>query len=402
MIWSWLQVMYMVSTWVNVLIYVLCTPFFIYYQKELPIRYRCPGIKITAASIMIISILLRFIYEFIWPFVGLKAIERVLWLLCVASLLPVFIRHYYLVGKAQELQVGVKSRRYLATNHGAWVAYVINGIIPVVVLVIVSLRGNESIDIITGKVNNVGSILMLIQCVFATAFLCWYIFSAPKDSLGLKTQFLALVVVAIGYSCVAMMAQLFGIGEIQKTLLAVTVPTVVLCLDYAWPVFVSMKLRKRNKRKAIKDTSGVDSLCRKALQRSTCSSTEQIELGSALEDELERILSSPKQSESFSRFLAKEYCLEYLMFLQDVEAYRYCFYDFEVRKVREVKDQIVEDYLIPNSVNELEELPQKIQELYWIDTQIKPDLFLEAEVWVKQYLVDHHLARFENWFDEVE
>jgi hypothetical protein len=358
---------------------------------------------------MILSIIVRFIYEFYVPNPAFKAIERVGWLLCVSSLLPVFVRHYYLLEKANDLQLGLKSRLFLSTVKGAWMIYLVNGTIPVMVLITASIIKNGSMEDTLEVINDVASVLMLVQCLIATMFLCWYIFRAPNDRFCLKTQFITLVGFAITYSGVALMAQLFRVGEIEKNLLAVVLPMFVILMDYAWPVFVSMKVQKKNKKrnsiksiKSVKEPkkeTSVDSLCRKAIQRST-KSNENIELGS-FEDELETILASEKLSQSFSRFLAQEYCLEYLMFLQDIETYRYTFYDLELNQIKQLKDQIVEEYLMPSAVNELD-MPSRIQESYWLDQQIKPDLFLEAEMWVKQYLIDHHLSRFQNWQDDCE
>jgi hypothetical protein len=191
-------------------------------------------------------------------------------------------------------------------------------------------------------------------------------------------------------------------------------------IDFALPVVVSMRLQRMNKLKVHAPMDGemtpkkesetvvrkttVDSLARKALSRSNLSSTSSdvdVQNGEQIEDVLDRILLSEKLSASFSRFLAREYCLEYLMFLQAVESYRYQFYDESTVLLRQMKEQIIEEYLLPNAVNEID-VPARVQEKYWMNTPLQADLFLEVEAYVKQYLIEHHVSRFQLYYEDCE
>jgi ABC-type multidrug transport system fused ATPase/permease subunit len=411
-----ITILFFVCAAMDLVIYMVCTPFFIIYRNEVPIKYRCPGIKILAATSAIISIAVRICHDFWFSWEGFKAIERIGWNVAAASLLPVFIRHYHLLRKSKLLQEGkLVTFSYYATVRGAWFVYLICASVPICTLIIIAFVVPP--DQVLNRIGDATSILMLAQCVIAGLFLAWYIFGAKRDSLHIKTQFITFMVFATLYAGVALLVTLFGIGEIEKILLAIIVPTILLVIDFALPVIVSIRLQRMNKQTvhSIEDTNKtegetvvrkttVDSLARKALSRSNISSKASDvddQTVEPIEDLLDQILLSEKLSASFSRFLAREYCLEYLMFLQAVESYRYNFYDESTVLLRQMKEQIIEEYLLPNAVNEID-VPARVQEKYWMNTPLQADLFLEVEAYVKQYLIEHHVSRFQLYYEDSE
>ncbi|KAJ3324461.1 hypothetical protein HDV06_006872 [Boothiomyces sp. JEL0866] len=121
---------------------------------------------------------------------------------------------------------------------------------------------------------------------------------------------------------------------------------------------------------------------------------------SDLRELLAKILATPALLELFSEFLAGEYCVETLMFIQAIEQYRKIARMGNVGLLKLQRKRIVEEFLIANAINEMN-LPfkmkvdtcKKVEELS-ASNELHVDLFDVLDTHIKDSLIDNKIARF--------
>lgn len=131
---------------------VLCTPIFIKYHDEPPIRYRTGSLRLFSTYTCYIAMVLNYCAmayprSYIQDFVAFSC-----WILTFCSILPIYIRHRNLMamvkkrqqiingqGDAREIQRYLKSIGFWSTEKGCWIIYMVYSILPLVAFFILAL-----------------------------------------------------------------------------------------------------------------------------------------------------------------------------------------------------------------------------------------------------------------------
>ncbi|KAJ3261378.1 hypothetical protein HK103_005986 [Boothiomyces macroporosus] len=123
---------------------------------------------------------------------------------------------------------------------------------------------------------------------------------------------------------------------------------------------------------------------------------------SDLRELLNKILATPALLELFSDFLAREYCVETLIFIQAIEQYRKIARMGNIGLLKVQRNRIVEEFLMANAINEMNlpfkmkvDICKKVQELSTSD-KLHIDLFDTLDSHIKDSLIDNKIARFAN------
>ncbi|KAJ3276208.1 hypothetical protein HDV01_005656 [Terramyces sp. JEL0728] len=123
---------------------------------------------------------------------------------------------------------------------------------------------------------------------------------------------------------------------------------------------------------------------------------------SDLRELLYKILATPALLEMFSEFLAAEYCVETLLFIQSIDQYRKIARMGNVGLLKLQRKRIVDEFLVANAINEMNipfrmkvEACKKVEQLSSLN-ELAIDLFDVVDSHIKDSLIDNKITRFAN------
>ena len=178
-----------------------------------------------------------------------------LWELSVATLLPCFIRHNYLL-KIAQLQKDLITRdrkdfsssetfkkyKYYSSERMTWINFALVAFMPVVTTLVFFSIG----DPFSGrKFEQVCHLILFIQVIITSIYCVYYLYGQEPDNYGIKLQYICSVCIIAGYAVFLGLSYALKM-EIVATFASILAPIGVCLVDLVWPVYVCRKITKDN------------------------------------------------------------------------------------------------------------------------------------------------------------
>ncbi|KAI8923722.1 hypothetical protein BC831DRAFT_23799 [Entophlyctis helioformis] len=351
----------------------------------------------------------------------------------LATYLPLFVRHYSVlrttrlqaelskqVGdtgfldeqKAVSLRKQVSLSRQLSSERASWLVFAT--LAAVVIAITASIDSTFSMANFDANVHTgyevIVNILGVVILGVTTLFLASYIFSAPNDNYHMKSMIIALIVIRDASMIVQFAANnapsdVFVVVDYCEVFI---LPILVYIVEIVLPLLVVV----RNKR--IKVEVSVPSKERLAQRRMSIVPPPSQRLSSSSAGAgggngeitaahiLQIILTTADLNEAFEKFMAKEYCLENLLFLRTIEKYNRVVAIGSVQEAAQLRNYIANEFIATKSPNELN-IPSMLRKecLEEIEQANKArdigrTVFYDAEEHVRHIVIANSLARFQK------
>lgn len=337
-----------------------------------------------------------------------------LWELSVATLLPCFIRHNYLL-KIAQLQKDLITRdrkdfsssetfkkyKYYSSERMTWINFALVAFMPVVTTLVFFSIG----DPFSGrKFEQVCHLILFIQVIITSIYCVYYLYGQEPDNYGIKLQYICSVCIIAGYAVFLGLSYALKM-EIVATFASILAPIGVCLVDLVWPVYVCRKITKDNLKtdfRSLKQFSNqtltfdtklthlesvLDTVNIPKRSHSSNYSRIELEKRESTDEFLDMIISSYALSEQFGNFLAKDYSVQNLLFVERVSCWRSA--EDDLVKA-DLLANIIENFLDKDAVNQIC-IPGSIAVMRDIDPV---DCILQADVHIRNLIHQNHLNRF--------
>ncbi|KAJ3348227.1 hypothetical protein HDU91_006604 [Kappamyces sp. JEL0680] len=383
----------------NSIVFLVSAPLVAHYRRMNPIRFRTWSLTLLGSASLWLASGLDALYHLLGEkYSALLYSPYILWILSLGSLIPILIRHYFLLraSKLQQLisQGGVGANALIfdviklkawTSESRTWLVFGATFAAPlVVVLACISILPPEGFFFVI-------NMILFVQSSFLVVFTGWYLVRSPMDNLGIKIQFLSAVALIFFYTMTVLVCYITKTNWIGAQLLASLIPCMVFVILVAWPVAVCIKMSREDRARPRSQILYHQQLGQPFVR------TSQRRLS---ETPLDSILSNPVLVEAFSKFLEREYCVENLLFLQEMQKYRSASEssDYSYSQVLNMRNELVAGFVAPSSPNQVN-LPgtivKPILEMARSPYDAKSSILLfEAEQHVRQLVSENHLSRF--------
>ncbi|KAK6099777.1 hypothetical protein MT418_001162 [Batrachochytrium dendrobatidis] len=440
------------------LLIVVCSPIIIHERDQPMVKYRSWTINLAAC----LAITIRSIIDACTSmdgWVDYETLPFTFWLknicltITVCSYGPIYLRHYYLLRlpvlqtqlfnyetmvdpeKYKKLSRSLVRTKFLSSEAGAWMFFAIN-FIPLMGIGIYYLL-NANFDEMAIGIPNPADLYMVKMCVsvifISSLFVIWYGAGAPKENFHIMKQFYVVTVSSLITATVLLIGVTSGDLHTNRLCFAIAFVMTFLTLSvdilmplqylvtnqrYNTVVLSSSKKSKAHKRKYMGihahkmagsngvilssetnvndySSTGSDSSSKINSQTSKKSGTYTIP----------KIIDSPPLRDAFCQYLAREFSLENLLFLETVRLYKEKVRQVPtIANVKQISDKIMTEFIAPNSVNEVN-LPKKdVNKLTAalhtalgneLNVELALTVFDDAARHIEEMLALNHLRKFQ-------
>ncbi|KAJ3348228.1 hypothetical protein HDU91_006605 [Kappamyces sp. JEL0680] len=415
----------------NCVVMCICLPFLIYYRKLAPIYLRSWTIKLAGSMFVLAALLLQSVQV---SFSFLPSTQfyllfsyAMLWTLSVASLLPVLIRHYFLLQAAMiqtrmmegdvaiERSLLQRTKRW-TSEKSAWLVYFAWSFVPVVSLVVVFALTSQNLDTISFFVAFNAQLFVIALVTISFAF--WYLARSPADNFGIKYQFMSSV--GLVFLSTIFIGIVLIVKDQSKFALVTTVivPTAVMLTDLVWPLVVCYRITRDNaNRQSIIVLSSISSKTQsmspvehlddyvlssvleenktpmRIPQRKTSTVIRDMVYSAPQEDsEIDKILADPTLTLLFAMFLAREYSLENLLFLQAVSKLFMIPPEQSVQYITS-RSILINEFIVQGSANQVN-LPGQLVTTIVTEDPTSREGMSQADRHIRSLLKANCLSRF--------
>ncbi|KAI8925022.1 hypothetical protein BC831DRAFT_415521 [Entophlyctis helioformis] len=382
-------------------------------------------------------------------------------MLVMPSFLAIFLRHYFLLrlpivqaelldhktmvdpDKYKLIRAKLERVKFLSTEYAAWYFYLPNAVVTTGIVAFLYSRAD--IDRIAvgypTPADQTRSWILLAQIVVAAGWFFIYMRTAPKDNFYIKEQFWALTIITIislGQSAVLNLFKTPIIAPIIGVISACLSVTTIL-IDIAVPTYLVNRTRYKltwTPRASTKnrDGSSVGGGSRPSVlardvgassstsetasgvtggdsQRSSVAAPAHMAPRKTVSLTIPKILADPTMREAFCRYLAREFSMESLLFIEAVKQFRESFSANAApgartpENVRAACAKMMAEFVTANSVNEVN-LPKKCVDRIKasiesvVDGTIDPDkygnIFDDGAEHIQAMLALNHLRKFQT------
>ncbi|KAH6569163.1 hypothetical protein BASA60_008335 [Batrachochytrium salamandrivorans] len=382
------------------------TPLFIHEREQPMVKYRSWTLNLVGC----ISITIRTIvdactsmdgwvhYSFLPFSFWLRSICLIVTVCCYA---PTYLRHYYLLRlpilqtklldyetmvdpvKYRLLSRSLIRTKFLSSEMGAWTFFFIN-FIPLMIIGIVYLLEADFNLMAIGMPNPTDLYLVkmgVAVVLMSSIFVIWYGSSAPKENFRIMQQFYAVTVSSLVTATVLLLG--LNSGNLHTNRICLLIATIftflILCIDIIMPLqflitnqrynlvrpSLSLRKSKKSQRKGSGDSPRRKNQYADALNgdhtahdlvSSSSHNTSTISSSSSKKGSswtIPKIIDDPLLRKAFCQYLAREFSMESLLFLETIKLYKQ-----KVRRsptketIKSLSDKIMAEFIAPNSVNE--------------------------------------------------
>ncbi|KAH6565838.1 hypothetical protein BASA50_000060 [Batrachochytrium salamandrivorans] len=444
---------------IQTLLILICTPLFIHERRHPMVKYRSWTINLLACAAATASLLMdaclsmdHWVSYHMLPVFSYIRIIGVVMASCV--FVPTYVRHYYLLqlpilqtqlldyetmmdlDKYKALSRSLVRIKFLSSEKFAFSFFSINFIL----CLIVTLYGLAATDfdlLALGHSTpgdsysiNISIAQVGVSLVFLLSYGPW----APKDNFQIMNQFYIITLLTM-LNCFAAVIGLVS-GSISINEISITISSfcgfLAIVIDLAIPLQFMVNGSRYRTRVAKLDGIKLNNnkvAVSSPSYRMRTSPTNQyhegetmIELTSAGSSSLESTLDEGRTSQvgqytisgiladkvlrtAFRKFLAREFAMESLLFIEAVRRYKERIQALPTKSTIEaMTDMIMTEYILPSSVNEVNLPKSTVTKLNIqiaasltgvLDLEATVAIFDEAVLHIEQMLVLNHLRRFQ-------
>ncbi|KAJ8331290.1 hypothetical protein O5D80_000224 [Batrachochytrium dendrobatidis] len=447
---------------IEIVMVIICIPLFLRERNQPMIKYRSWTINILACmSATICNIADACMSMDQWVpydyFPLIIYIRTITYIIPMCCFMPTYLRHYFLLQlpilqtklldyetvvspeKYRELSKALKRTRLLSNERAAWIFFAIIFSVTMCIGLWVLHKANfDSIALsLTNDVDTFISFMSLFHVIVASVFLLSYGPRSPKENFQIMNQFYtvtALTTASLLFS-VSLVFNLNPTASYVCHTLGTVLPAAAVIVDLAIPLQFLIT-NKRYKLELTRNSRSKSSLWLKQASNSTRSADssqvdtiERVSTYSYNNDSpatsptamiphtaikqrknmsytIARIIADPTLHDAFCKYLAMEFSMESLLFIEAVKIYKEKVKESPITEtVMKLSIKIAAEFIIPNSVNEVN-LPKKI--VLKLNTELAAALegefdmkkasavYDDAAEHIEQMLALNHLRKFQT------
>ncbi|KAI8925023.1 hypothetical protein BC831DRAFT_284696 [Entophlyctis helioformis] len=448
---------------VETVVFLLSVPLFMSFREHPVIRYRSWSVNLWTVFTVVMAHWLETAMSMpYWvPY------ERFQWVLlskamaCLPTYHAIFMRHYFLLrlpvlqnelldhktmvdpDKYKETRAKLERVKLLSTEFAAWCFYIPHAAITVGVYVY--FAATVDIDAFLARKStmlaNVRSGIYVLEVLSASGWLFWYLPRAPKENFRIGEQFYAFMLLTDAVFIVTLTvmflfrtsyaAQIFD--DAFGTMCVFTIVMINalhpfatiyrekrrLFTSSARSSMSSVNINSHDDRSSTSSQNQAPSLAKSPSEVTATSATSTAPMMRQAGHQpsakakgshsltIPKILADQTMRGAFCQYLAREFSMESLMFIEAVKSYRETLSATNMPgmdQIRSATEKILEEFIVANSVNEVnlpkkcvDKIHQNIRDV--IEATVGRDraayVFDEGAEHIEAMLAVNHLRKFQ-------